>query len=524
MNKPQPPPFVVVIPVADRPGHLHSCLASLQQQLRHYPYADNDRISVLIADDSLHSASLAAHAELAARFNAQGLRIEYFGQTQQYQLLQGLERSGLQGILGDLRPDRLGHKGASIMRNLCYLHLARRVRQQPDLLIWFIDSDQEFRVIGPAQNGQGQEQEQFLDYFNALAQLFQEPSIQVVTGKVVGDPPVSPAVMAANFIADAGAFLGQMGQLAADAPCSFHGQPGADTDDAAYHDMAELFGFSRPQEPFRYPCPLSGAHSHADCLRQFTQRLNRFFDGEHPTRRSYYRPQSVADSLTAARTVYTGNYLLRGQALRFFIPFAPLRLRMAGPLLGRLIRAELGPGFVSVNLPLLHRRTLEGLGRSEFRPGVARQHSAVDLSGEFERQFYGDVLLFAMEKLLQQGFLGQGPGPVPIRPCLDQTTAALLQRYQGMQQNSLRRLQRLSQLQAEPQAWWQGRQGLAQARQEIDRFIANCKANFGEQAPGYTRIKQVAAREGRLTQIEQAIANHAGDRAAWNKTLMDGTA
>jgi hypothetical protein len=517
MNTASAPPFVVVIPVADRPGHLRSCLTSLQQQLQAYPYADNRLISVLIADDSLQPESRAAHAELAARFTEQGLVVEYFGQEQQRQLLQGLDRAALAGILGDLPLDRLGHKGASITRNLCYLQLARRVRLEPDLLIWFIDSDQEFRVISADPNGQ--KREFFLDYFNVLAELFAQPQIQVVTGKVVGDPPVSPAVMAANFLADVAAFLSKMSQLALDAPCSLHGQALAVADDAAYHDLADLFGFSRVQQPFDYACPLLGAHSHADALQQFAQRLKRFFDGEHPTRRSYYQPQSPQASLAPARTVYTGNYLLRGKALRFFIPFAPLRLRMAGPALGRLIRAELGAGFVSVNLPLLHRRTLDQLGRSECRPGVQRDAAWVDLSGEFQRQFYGDVLLFGLEGLQGQGFMAQALGVASIRACLEQTAEQLLQRYSKMQQDSLQALDQLARLQVETVARWQGRAGQAALQQDLSQFIANGQANFGAQSAGYAAIRDPSRRASQLQQMSQAMAQYPADCATWKGLL-----
>ena len=96
-----------------------------------------------------------------------------------------------------------------------------------------------------------------------------------------------------------------------------------------------------------------------------------------------YRHVDVQASLTPARTVYTGNYVLSPGALKYFIPFAGLQLRMAGPVLGRLIQTSSGEAFVSANLPLLHRRTVEEKGGAEFRPGVNRSTPLVDLSGEF---------------------------------------------------------------------------------------------------------------------------------------------
>lgn len=99
--------------------------------------------------------------------------------------------------------------------------------------------------------------------------------------------------------------------------------------------------------------------------------------------------------------------MFRPQALNWFIPYAPLRLRMSGPTMGRLLQAELGPRFVSANLPMLHKRTLETTGQSEFRPGVEDDSAVIDLCGEFERQFHGDVMLFSMQQLTAQGYPGK---------------------------------------------------------------------------------------------------------------------
>ncbi len=264
-----------------------------------------------------------------------------------------------------------------------------------------MDSDQEFRVnIGDTDRTL-----YAINYFQRLDQIFSSTDVLVLTGKVVGDPPVSPAVMAGNFLEDVLAFLVEMASLDPREGCGFHAevrQPGGD--DAAYHDMADLFGFKPATAASRYACRITEDHDHARCFADFSIKLNRFFDGEHPTRQTHYIHQALMRSMTPARTVYTGNYVLTAEALQFFIPFATLKLRMAGPVLGRILQARLGPHFVSANLPLLHKRTLERLGRSEFRPGIARVDHLVELSGEFVRQFYGDVMLFTIESLSQRGY------------------------------------------------------------------------------------------------------------------------
>ncbi len=70
---------------------------------------------------------------------------------------------------------------------------------------------------------------------------------------------------------------------------------------------------------------------------------------------------------------------------------------MAGLVFGRIIKAKLAAGFVSANLLMLHKRRVDDLGQSEYRSGVEHESEKVGLSDEFERQFYGDVMLFSME-------------------------------------------------------------------------------------------------------------------------------
>ena len=286
-------------------------------------------------------------------------------------------------MLGPVQPGQFAHKGPSRMRNITYLLLRRMAEEDDRLLFLFLDSDQEFRVLQCA--GQGNRELLALNYFHHLDRIFSSGSVTLLTGKVVGDPPVAPAVMAGNFLEDVIAFLHELRGGQAHAACQFHGEAAGAGQDAAYHDMADLFGFAPAAQPHRYHCRLPGTHDQLAVLDDFARRLDRFFDGEHPTRVTCHEYTPAGESVTPARTVYTGNYVLNAQGLRYFIPFAHLRLRMAGPVLGRIARAELGDGFVSANLPLLHKRTLEELGESEFRPGVERQEGWVDLSREFER-------------------------------------------------------------------------------------------------------------------------------------------
>jgi hypothetical protein len=342
--------------------------------------------------------------------------------------------------------------------------------------------------------------------------------VEVLTGKVVGDPPVSPAVMAGTLLEDVLALLAEMSALEADAVCTFHGVA-TNNDTAAYHDMAQLFGFAQPGGARRYRCTLHGAHDHAACLSGFARRLNRFFDGEHPTRVTPYVHVDVQASVAPARTVYTGNYVLSPKGLRYFIPFAGLQLRMAGPVLGRLIQAGSGDAFVSANLPLLHRRTVAAQGAAEFRPGVDRSAPLADLSGEFERQFYGDVMLFTVIDLVAQGFPEVQPGLTGIRAQVLATEARMRDHYADVQQTVLARLDALEALLSGPGYWWNQDAGHAETRALFGQFTASLHANFGDAARVWQLIDADAHREARCAAIAGALAAYRDDREAWERVL-----
>lgn len=504
--------FVIVIPVADRPEHLADCLNSLAALRGAYPYAG--RVEVLVVDDSLAAGNRARHAEIAATHGA-----HHLDQDAQRDLVESLSpalRGHLAGVLGDGKD--YARKGASITRNIAYLWLKRRQAGGRPRLFWFLDSDQEFRVN--IASATGESLVYAIDYLNALDRIFTGTGTRVLTGKVVGDPPVSPAVMAGTLLDDLLAFLGELARLDPHAACAFHGTART-ADDAAYHDMADLFGFKAGDATFRYRCPLPDAHDHAACLAGFLARLRGFFDGEHPTRRSYYRTEDGVAGLKPARTVYTGNYVIDEDALDWFVPFADLKLRMAGPTLGRILRAELGDAFVSANLPMLHRRTQGESGRSECRPGVEHGTGGVDLSGEFERQFYGDVMLFGVERLAEVGFPGKTFDPGRIAAVVADVDRDLRARYRRKLDDTRDRIDRVAEAFDMPAAWWQAGAAMEAARREMQRFILGMRRNFTLDGPAWRRIDSADARQARLAAIVSAIGRYAADRAAWRQALAE---
>lgn len=515
--------FLVIIPVADRPQHLTNILASLRELLGTFGYGGTAggrcrKIAVVVADDSADAEAIRRHREIAAECDASGLPTTCFGAAEQAQLLQSLppaQRAGLRHIIGE--PEVMGfqHKGASVTRNLAYLLAQRGDETGDDCLFMFVDSDEQFKVRSAGPHGDADAVA--IDYFGCLDRIFSTGSVDVLTGKVVGDPPVSPAVMAGTLLSDLLALLQRMAAADPGQPCTFHDGQRCDDDGAAYHDMADLFGFAPTAEAFDYHCPLGGDHDHAQCFADLAARLDRFFDGEHLTRSSAFRPAADCLETHAARTVYTGNYVCTRAGLKHFIPFAPLKLRMAGPVLGRLIRAEIGDRFVSANLPLLHTRTTQG--DAGYRPGVSREAATVDLSGEFERQFFGDVMLFAIEALLRHGYPVTTLSPAAIKSTLQSVEAMLSRKYSATRATVMARLDGVRTLFDATDAWWNRRPGFEPVRNDFQRFFDNIRRNFGDDAPGLALIRDGDNRAARRREIAQAIANYADDRQAWAAAL-----
>lgn len=510
--------FVLVIPVADSPAQLRRCLASLLELCRAYGYGGMRdgrfrKVSVILADDSKDAGLIDVNRAIAREFAAQGLAIDYFGLAEQLALMDKLTNVDLGSIVGNAARDAFGHKGQAMMRNIAYLKLARLQETDVPLLFYTLDADQQFKVKIETADGDVCA----VNFFAQLDAIFSATDADVLTGKVVGDPPVSPAVMAGNFLDDVAGFLHEM---AASDPAKPYRPNAANTSDAdaAYHDMAGLFGFANPADVYRYRCTLAGTPSNADCFGDFAQRLKRFFHGEHPTRITWYRHQPALDSVQAARTVYTGNYVFRPSALNWFIPFAPLRLRMSGPTLGRLMKAELGDKFISANLPMLHTRTLDATGEAEFRPGVVSLADSIDLADEFERQFYGDVMLFTVERLAALGFPQQAVSSETVAATLDAVHAELTQQYRTRHAGIVKRLDALTCMLNEPAHWWHAPEH-AQALAHFRVFLDNMQRNFGADSPGHARIAPEENGQNWRQRQLAALSRFHADRRAWSQAL-----
>jgi hypothetical protein len=489
--------FIISIPVADRPPHLRNCLESIYRQITDYGY--DGGMTIVIAEDSRESQHIEAHKALVAEYGGKGLDVIHFDLPEQYQVLQSIpeaQRQYLGRLLTTQPAERFYRKGQAANRNLSYLKMLQLTGDKDRTLYYLVDSDQLFLPE--------------LDYFHHINRIFHTSDIAMLTGKVVGDPPVSPSVMVANFLDDVTAFLHEIAGFEPQSECRFHRDtplPG----DAAYHDMAKMFGFNQQVEHFDYRCPLEGAHDHAACLNHFAGRLQAFFFGEHLTRKTAFQPDSDVMALSPARTIYPGNYIVNFEGLKYIIPFGHLRLRMSGPTAGRLIQAEIGARFASANLPMLHKRTTDE--EEGFRPGVEQQHdAAIDISDESERQFFGDLMLFSVVEWLKQHDLAQLVDGERLQQVVDKVEADMLALYQAKHQavNTRR---------TELEVWANAQHGWAEmpALHRIEQFLRNIALNFGDEAKAWQQIQSASHRHARKQQIMDALTHYRSERAVWDQ-------
>jgi len=523
--------FLVVIPVADRPILLKNCIESLVEQCRIFQYGEftidpqgapvYHKISVIIIDDSKDEENTLKIRDICSETNSAGIRTYYVGLDEQTELLAQLPseyREQLQDLIGKNHKPAQPHKGASISRNIAYLYLqAFSATLKEKILIYFVDSDEEFRV--KIKRDTGIEDIPFINYFYWLDKLFETSGAEVVTGKVVGDPPVSPSVMINTFLDDIVFFFETISSAAAEGKCIFHEDQSTETSSAEYHDMVKLFGCTASPHPKRYHCSLTGDHTVQDCLDDFSKRALGFFYGLHPTRTQLFLHGDDFTKTEDARTVYTGNYVFNTEGLRHFIPFANLKLRMAGPVLGRILRKRLKHGFVSASLPLLHKRTIQTTYCNEFRSGISTGKNSIDLSVEFNRQFWGDVMLFTVEKLAELGYPDKRLGVSDIAKIAYNIQDQLWNLYKERQTKIAEKTETIGNYLSHEEFWWNREPAIESSVKNIRLFCSQAENNFGVNSASLKKISKQIREGAYINVIINAIHSFYEIDIAWNELL-----
>ena len=521
--------FLIVIPVADRPLMLKNCLVSLVEQCHTFKYGgfspdERDpcykKVSVFVFDDSKDDANKGNIKEICAATTAAGVRTFYAGIEEQTEVLRNIPPElsrKLARLIGDFDGTVRPHKGASLTRNIAYLHIHSRLREfGSPTLIWFVDSDEEFKI--KVNRGGEIMDVRFINYFYWLDRIFAESDVEVLSGKVVGDPPVTPAVMINTFLEDILAFFDRVSGARPDDACVFHSDRSSDPFSAEYHDMTALFGYQKQLSPKKYQCSLTGRHEIRDCFDDFSGRAYGFFSGLHPTRTQFYRHDRDFLKTGPARTVYTGNYVIRRSGLRYFLPFAALGLRMAGPTLGRILRKGLRQGFLSANLPLLHKRTLPERYIDEFRSGIRKEGESVDLSGEFVRQFWGDVMLFSVEEMTDRGY-PEHSDEAEIAGTVKNTEERIWELYVHHQTEVGAKVTEIKKHLEDPGRWWNLR---PEAKEAVRRFLGFCavvEKNFGPHSAAWEEISDQIEEGLMKKEIIRAIGSFKEEERLWDEVL-----
>lgn len=517
--------FILNITIADRPEHLQACLESIFQLCNQFNYGGVNagayrKVSVIVVEDSEHKHNVEQDIELCKKYTQLGLTTHHYGLDEQYRLLQQVPnhlKNAVSSIIGDTSVDKFYHKGQAITRNLSYLKLLDLPHNRDKTLYYFVDSDQLFQTSLATKDGE--KRAYALNYFYYINQIFQQSDINILTGKLVGDPPVSPSVMTVNFLDDVITFFKKLATHTPNQECQFHPQNIDKPADAAYHDMAQLFGFEHEKHDYDYRCEIKTQHDNVACLQNFAQRINFFFFGEHLTRKTFFKYDGSFNKLVPARTIYPGNYICNFSGLKYIIPFGKLRLRMSGPTAGRLIAQEIKEKFASVNLPMLHTRTLNTKFSDEYRPGVEDKSDNIDLSDEFERQFFGDLMLFSVVKLTEKQIKPQEYTKQNLTDTIEVVEQELLQLYSQKQQNVLTRCEQLSEILHDPKQWWNQDSNCAQSVNQLQQFIKNCQHNFAYDSEASKLIQSKQHRNQRKQQIIEALLKYYEDRKAWDQLV-----
>ncbi len=525
--------FFLAIPVADRPLMLRNCLDSLIEQCRFFKFGgtgvDKDgmhfynKITLCIIDDSKDGTNILKIRGMASEMRTAGIRTFYVGLEEQTALLNKLPkelRERLSGLIGHPHTPVSPHKGASITRNISFLYIHELLKGfREKVLIYFLDSDEEFRVR--VRRAGSTVDIPFINYFYWIDRIFESSGIEVLTGKVVGDPPVTPSVMINTFLDDLILFFDTIAVWDAADECPFHEPQRSGSFPSDYHDMAKLFGYEGLSSPKKYSCGSAGRHTVKDCFEDFSRRAVSFFYGLHPTRPQFYTYVHDFSKTVKARTVYTGNYVFTGCGLRHFIPFADLKLRMAGPTLGRILKSRIGNGFASANLPLLHRRTISDTHKDEFRSGVSEDSDSIDLSSEFFRQFWGDVMLFSVDTLAASGYPARYLDFQKIVEVVYNTKNNLWSLYSDKQAKTDKILLEIRYYLSGPKYWWNTLPEMRDSLNNFRRFSSLAERNFGLKSESYKRLTEQIKEGSYINLIIDAIHLYCEDERSWNEVLEE---
>ncbi len=168
---------------------------------------------------------------------------------------------------------------------------------------------------------------------------------------------------------------------------------------------------------------------------------------------------------------------------------------------------------------MLHKRTVREQGSRNSGPGIDRFRERVDLSGEFERQFFGDVMLFSMEQLTAAGFPQKTPTRGEVESIVTAVEGEMYQKYLIKREQIGLKLKQLKTRLDDNSGWWNHHSELTKSKEAFSHFIDNIKNNFNAASKGYQLIAPGIHKEKRLAAICWSILLYNDDRVAWRRAL-----
>ena len=197
---------------------------------------------------------------------------------------------------------------------------------------------------------------------------------------------------------------------------------------------------------------------------------------------------------------------------------------MAGPALGRILRKRLNHKFVSANLPLLHKRTTQSGYSNEFRSGISENMNSIDLSLEFNRQFWGDVMLFSIEKLADLGYPDKRLGLSEITGITYDIQAKLWNLYKERQTEIAQKTVGFARHLSQKKFWWNREPEAERAVKNMMLFCSVVENNFGAESSGMKKLSEQIKEGSHITMIINAIHSFYESEISWNELLKSGIA
>ncbi len=155
----------------------------------------------------------------------------------------------------------------------------------------------------------------------------------------------------------------------------------------------------------------------------------------------------------------------------------------------------------------------------ESRDPANAPRAAIDLSNEFERQFFGDLMLFTSEALVTEADVRMPFEKEIVARIMTQKEQELLALYQQKHDAIEERSRKLDALVFDAGHWWLDDPDLAGALHQVRAFIDNIDHNFGAQSPAWRQIQSTDHRKQRKHQLTEALLDYRAERNAWDHLI-----